>query len=111
MIIKDQEMERRLDTIFDNFILKEAKVVRIDGVTIEVRTKEEGHHIPHCHVKRAEQEVSISLVDFKTLSKSDNINSKQEEAIRKLVEEKKEKLRNKWEEYHGTELLKSGKWE
>lgn len=111
MIIENEYMERQLNIIFDNFILKEAKVVRNNGISIEVRTSENGHNVPHCHVQRAEQEVSISLIDFKTLSKSNNINAKQENAIRDLVEKNKSILRNKWEEYHGTTLLKDGRWE
>lgn len=111
MIIKDENMEKRLNNIFDNFLLTEAKVVREKDVIIEVRTKENGHNIPHCHVKRENQEASISLIDFSILSKSNNINKKQEGAFSKFVEDYKEKLREKWEEYHGTALLKNGQWE
>lgn len=111
MYIEDENMKRRLDIIFDNFILTEAKIVRTKNVEIEVRTKENGHNIPHCHVKRDNKEASVSLIDFKLLSKSNNLNTRQENAIIDLVEENKDELRKAWEQFHGTSLLKNGKWE
>lgn len=112
MKIENEYMERKLNIIFDNFILTEAKVVRSNGITIEVRTKENGHNIPHCHIERGkEQQVSVSLVDFTIIADSGNLNSKQKNAIIQLAKEHKEELRNKWEENFGIQLLKDGKWE
>lgn len=110
MKIKNIKIEKELNKIFDNHILTEAKIIREKNVEIEIRTKENGHNIPHCHVKRDDKEASISLIDFKVLSTS-NINKKQENEIINLVEKNKDELRRAWEEFHGISLLKDGKWE
>lgn len=112
MEIKNDYMERRINNIFDNFLLTEAKVVREKNVTIEVKTKEAGHNIPHCHIERGkEQQASVSLKDFTIIADSGNFNEKQKNAIIRLVKEHQDELRTKWEEYFGTELLKDSKWE
>lgn len=78
---------------------KYAKIVNKEGIVIEVRTKEQGHNIEHCHVTYKDKEVSISLVDYKILSKT-NMNEKEITAVLKCVKENIETLRKAWEKYH-----------
>lgn len=66
---------------------KYAKIVNKEGIVIEVRTKEQGHNIEHCHVTYKDKEVSISLVDYKILSKT-NMNEKEITAVLKCVKKK-----------------------
>lgn len=83
---------------------KYAKIVNKEGIVIEVRTKEQGHNIEHCHVTYKDKEVSISLVDYKILSKT-NMNEKEITAVLKCVKKNIETLRKAWEKYHNkTEL-------
>lgn len=78
---------------------KYAKIVNKEGIVIEVRTKEQGHNIEHCHVTYKDKEVSVSLVDYKILSKT-NMNEKEITAVLKCVKENIEILREAWEKYH-----------
>lgn len=39
------------------------KVGQIKSIVFEIKTKENGHNEPHCHVKYQEQEISISLLE------------------------------------------------
>lgn len=78
---------------------KYAKIVNKEGIVIEVRTKEQGHNIEHCHVTYKDKEVSISLVDYKILSKT-NMNEKEITAVLKCVKGNIETLRKAWEKYH-----------
>nr|DAU97275.1 MAG TPA: protein of unknown function (DUF4160) [Caudoviricetes sp.] len=78
---------------------KYAKIVNKEGIVIEVRTKEQGHNIEHCHVTYKDKEVSVSLVDYKILSET-NMNEKEITAVLKCVKENIEILREAWEKYH-----------
>mgnify|MGYP000875299022 CR=1 FL=1 len=78
---------------------KYAKIVNKEGIVIEVRTKEQGHNIEHCHVTYKDKEVSVSLVDYKILSET-NMNEKEITAVFKCVKENIEILREAWEKYH-----------
>ena len=78
---------------------KYAKIVNKEGIVIEVRTKEQGHNIEHCHVTYIDKEVSVSLVDYKILSET-NMNEKEITAVLKCVKENIEILREAWEKYH-----------
>lgn len=78
---------------------KYAKIVNKEGIVIEVRTKEQGHNIEHCHVTYKDKEVSVSLIDYKILSET-NMNEKEITAVLKCVKENIEILREAWEKYH-----------
>lgn len=78
---------------------KYAKVIHKEGIVIEVRTKENGHNIEHCHVAYKDKEISISLIDYKILSKT-NMNEKEISAVIKCVKGNIEVLRDTWKKYH-----------
>lgn len=78
---------------------KYAKVVNKEGIIIEIRTKENGHNVEHCHVKYRDKEVSISLIDYKVLSQT-KMNEKEIIAVIKCVKGNIDKLRMVWEQYH-----------
>ena len=92
---------RQLLMITFNIENKFKKVYDKNGIVISIRTKENGHNEPHCHVTYRDKEISISLIDFKVLS---NKNMKKHEIIgvTKAAMAIKEELRSEWEKYHGT---------
>lgn len=79
---------------------KYSKVVNKEGIVIEVRTKEQGHNIEHCHVTYKDKQVSISLNDYEVLTKT-NMNEKEIKAVIKCVKGNIEQLRQEWEKFHG----------
>lgn len=66
---------------------------------MKLEQKNKGHNIEHCHVTYKDKEVSISLVDYKILSKT-NMNEKEITAVLKCVKKNIETLRKAWEKYH-----------
>ena len=65
------------------------KVGQIKSIVFEIKTKENGHNEPHCHVKYQEQEISISLLEGHRIL-AGNLNKKQqtysEEDIKSFIE-------------------------
>ncbi len=80
-----------------------AKVGQIKSITFEIRTKENGHNEPHCHVKYQGQEISISLLEGHRIL-AGNLNRKQQAEAIKWVKENIIILRQYWNEYHSTEI-------
>lgn len=78
---------------------KYAKVVNKEGIIVEIRTKENGHNIEHCHVTCRDKEISISLIDYKVLSQT-KMNEKEITAVTKCVKGNIDELRNIWKKYH-----------
>lgn len=75
-----------------------AKVGTLKGIVFEIRTKEQGHNQPHCHVRYAGAEVSISLVDCSVLA--GNIPTKQQKVASQWVEQNIDVLKKYWNTYH-----------
>lgn len=97
--------EKELETIRTQLMIafeipfKFTKVINKEGIVIEVRTKENGHNVEHCHVKYKDKEVSISLIDYKVLTQT-KMNEKEIIAVTKCVKGNIDKLRMVWEKYH-----------
>jgi len=68
------------------------------GITFEIRTKEQGHNVPHCHAHYAGNNVSISLTDFTILA--GNIPPKQEKVASEWIKGNIDILKKYWNEYH-----------
>ena len=75
-----------------------AKVGEFKGIVFEIRTKEQGHNMPHCHVSYAGKEVSVSLTDFSILA--GNIPPKQQKMASDWVQMHIEVLRMYWDSYY-----------
>lgn len=80
-----------------------AKVGEIKSIIFEIRTKENGHNEPHCHVKYQEQEISISLLEGQRIL-AGNLNKKQQAQAIKWVEDNIDILKQYWNEYHSTRI-------
>lgn len=96
---KELELIRTKLMIALGISFKYAKVINKEGIVIEIRTKENGHNVEHCHVKYRDKEVSISLIDYKVLTQT-KMNEKETMAVIKCVKENIEELRTMWEKYH-----------
>jgi len=79
------------------------KVGQIKSIVFEIKTKENGHNEPHCHVKYQEQEISISLLEGHRIL-AGNLNKKQQAEAVKWVEENIDILKQYWNEYHLTNI-------
>lgn len=79
------------------------KVGQIKSIVFEIKTKENGHNEPHCHVKYEEQEISISLLEGHRIL-AGNLNKKQQAEAVKWVEENIDILKQYWNEYHSTNI-------
>jgi hypothetical protein len=90
------------ERVFDGIISYRGTVYRKSGVRIEIRPKEAGHNVPHCHAIYGNQNVSISLVDYAILA--GNINPQKEKIAIMWVKGNHEKLKEYWEGYHSFDL-------
>lgn len=96
---KELELIRTQLMIAFEIPFKYVKTFNKEGIVIEIRTKENGHNIEHCHVTYKDKEVSISLINYEILSKT-NMNEKEITAVIKTVKSNIKILRDTWEKYH-----------
>jgi hypothetical protein len=76
-------------------------VVWLKTIQIEIRTRERNHiGRPHCHAFTADKEASIDLNPVQVLESTGFSRSDLKQILEK-VQEYKEELLIKWEEYHG----------
>ena len=76
-------------------------VVWLKSIRIEVRTREKNHiGRPHCHAVTHDCDASIDLLTFEVLESNGYTKSEVKEIIAK-VQEYRDVLVAKWEEYHG----------
>jgi len=75
-----------------------ASVANVRGLRFEVRPKENGHNVPHCHVSYQGRCISVSLTDFRILE--GNLAHKQEKLASEWIEGNIQVLKNYWNEYH-----------
>ena len=84
-----------------------ARVGSVNNMTFEVRTKENGHNIPHVHANYNNMNISISLLDFKVLAGS--LPSKNQSIAVQWVKNNAEMLKERWNDYHVFEFPVFGK--
>ena len=76
----------------------EVKIECKNGINYYIQTKEKCHKFnPHVHAKYQGEEVSVYLETLKIKGKMKNKNLKK---VQEYVMEHREKLLEKWEEYH-----------
>lgn len=70
----------------------------LNGIRIEIRSREKGHNIPHVHALKGDTDVSISL-DGCILA--GNFKSKKDkETVLQWIATNKQYLMDKWKELH-----------
>lgn len=83
--------------VFD-LVCFRGKVGEIKEIIFEIRTKEQGHNVPHLHARFEDENISISLIDFSILA--GNIPQKQVKIAIEWTKKHIDFLRSKWNEYH-----------
>ena len=68
------------------------------GIVFEIRPKEQGHNVPHCHAHYSGNNISVSLVDFSILA--GNIPPKQAKIASDWVKGNIDILKKYWNTYH-----------
>ena len=102
--IPDNEIQRQLrglvmwELVFDGVISYRDTVERTHGIQFEIRPKEQGHNVPHCHACYENQNISISLLDFSVLA--GNIPSQKARFAVRWVSDNIDILKPYWNKYH-----------
>lgn len=90
------------ELVFSGVICYRDTVERTHGIRFEIRPKEQGHSVPHCHACYENQNISISLIDFSILA--GNIPSQNAQLAVRWVKENIDQLRTHWDKYHVMEV-------
>ena len=77
-------------------------VERTHGIRFEIRPKENGHNVPHCHASYQGQEISISLLDGEVIA--GNIPKQQQRFATTWVKRNLPVLQSCWDKYHVLEV-------
>lgn len=88
--------------VFDGVMCYRDTVERTHGIRFEVRPKEQGHNVPHCHACYGSQNISISLVDCSVLA--GNIPAQKQRTAVMWVKSNLELLQAHWDEFHALEV-------
>lgn len=88
--------------IFDDVFSWRDTVERTHGIRFEIRPKENGHNVPHCHAHYQGQNVSISLIDCEVLD--GNIDKQKQAFAVKWVKANLDTLQSYWDKYHVLEV-------
>lgn len=89
--------------LLKHILVTDGKFVAVqrDGAYIfEIRTKEQGHNVPHFHVVAPDFEASYSLIDFKCLAESGKLTSIRNKRIIEFAKCHHEELKSRWKEFH-----------
>lgn len=100
--IKEFHTWEPLYDIFDLYNSR-GRVGQTKGITFEIRSKEAGHGTPHVHARYENKNISISLLDFSVLA--GNLSDRQTRLAIDYVKENRNKLLEKWGEYHRYNIL------
>lgn len=106
--ITDIEIQRQLsglvlwECVFNGVTCFRDTVERTHGIRFEIRPKEMGHNIPHCHACFGDQNISISLIDFSILA--GNIPPQKSKFAVRWVEANINTLKTHWDKYHVMEV-------
>ena len=102
-----KEIKAFLMGLFELYEIR-ARVVEQNGISFNIYTHD--HNPPHVHIKYAEYEIKVSLVDF-SIMKGNLPRNKQKEAVA-WVKKNHKKLLNEWTKYTNLDcsavLMKSG---
>lgn len=90
------------EVVFDGVRCYRDTVERTHGIRFEIRTKEQGHNVPHCHACYGGQNISISLLDFSILA--GNIPSQKARFAVMWTKDNIEVLKAHWNGHHVMEV-------
>ncbi|MEL7658164.1 MAG: DUF4160 domain-containing protein [Bacillota bacterium] len=88
--------------VFDGVRCYRDTVERTHGIRFEIRTKEQGHNVPHCHACYGSQNISISLLDYSILA--GNIPSQKAGLAVMWVKDNIDTLKTHWDRHHVMEV-------
>lgn len=88
--------------VFRGVLSRRDTVERTHGIRFEIRPKENGHNVPHCHASYQGQEISISLVDGEVIT--GNIPKQQQRFAVMWVKNNLQVLQAYWNKYHALEV-------
>ena len=101
--IQDQlEMLIMWEFVFSGVFCYRGTVERTHGIRFEIRPKENGHNVPHCHASYQGQEISISLIDCEILE--GNIPKPKQRFAVDWVRRNLPILQAHWNKYHVLEV-------
>lgn len=89
--------------VFELMEIRKQIAVLKEGVVIEIRTKEQGHNMPHIHAHYQGENISVSLLDGTVLA--GNIPKKNERIAVDYVLSHQNELLNEWKDIHGSTVL------
>ena len=104
----EQEIQRQLSwLVMWEFVFREVfswrdTVEHTHGIRFEIRPKENGHNVPHCHASYQGQEISISLLDGEVIA--GNIPKQQQRFATTWVKRNLPVLQSCWDKYHVLEV-------
>lgn len=104
----EQEIQRQLsglvmlEFVFHDVFSWRDTVERTHGIRFEIRPKENGHNVPHCHASYQGQEISISLLDGEVIA--GNIPKQQQRFAVNWVKHNLPVLQSCWDKYHVLEV-------
>lgn len=105
---EEREIQRKLSgLVMWEFVFREVfswrdTVERTHGIRFEIRPKENGHNVPHCHASYQGQEISISLLDGEVIA--GNIPKQQQRFATTWVKRNLLVLQSCWDKYHVLEV-------
>ncbi len=104
----EREIQRQLSgLVMWEFVFREVfswrdTVERTHGIRFEIRPKENGHNVPHCHASYQGQEVSISLLDGEVIA--GNIPKQKQRFATDWVKRNLPVLQSCWDKHHVLEM-------
>lgn len=105
---EEREIQRQLhrlvlwECVFRGVYHRRDTVERTHGIRFEIRPKENGHNVPHCHASYQGQEISISLIDATVIA--GNIPKQQQRFAVDWVKLNLPVLQSCWDKYHVLEV-------
>ena len=105
---EEREIQKQLSgLVMWEFVFREVfswrdTVERTHGIRFEIRPKENGHNVPHCHASYQGQEISISLLDGEVIA--GNIPKQQQRFATTWVKRNLPVLQSCWNKYHVLEV-------
>ena len=104
----EREIQKQLhglviwEFVFRDVLHRRDTVERTHGIRFEIRPKENGHNVPHCHASYQGQEISISLIDGEVIA--GNIPKHLQRFAVEWVKSNQPVLQSCWDKYHVLEV-------
>ena len=104
----EREIQRQLsglvmwEFVFQDVFSWRDTVEHTHGIRFEIRPKENGHNVPHCHALYQGQEISISLLDGEVIA--GNIPKQKQRFATDWVKRNLSVLQSCWDKHHVLEV-------